>query len=100
MAGRRKYTREFKLDAVKLIVEEGRSVRDVARSLGVNETVLHTWKRGFLERGELAFPGNGHRQTGTDLEEEVRRLKKENAELKKDQEILKKAAAFFAKHQS
>jgi transposase len=100
MSGRRKHTKEFKLDAVKLVVERGRAVRDVARSLGVNETLIHSWKRKFLESGELAFPGNGNRQPGSDLEEENRRLRKELADAKKDNEILKKAAAYFAKHQS
>lgn len=100
MSGRRKYAKEFKLDAVKLVVEQGRAVRDVARSLGVSETLIHSWKRKFLESGELAFPGKGNRQQGGELEEENRRLKRQLAEAQKDNAILKKAAAYFAKHQS
>ncbi len=96
---RKKYTKEFKLEAVRLVVEKGRSARSVAMDLGINESLLHHWKRRALEDGELAFPGNG-RTTASDLEEENRRLRKELAEAKQDREILKKAAAYFAKHQS
>ena len=97
---RKKYTKEFKLEAVRLVVEQGRSPREVARSLGVNESLLHQWKRQFLDGGQLSFPGNGNRMTASEAEEEIRRLKKELAEAKQEREILKKAAAYFAKHQS
>ncbi len=97
---RRKYTKEFKLEAVNLVIEQGRSVTDVARSLGVNASVIHQWKRKFLENGEVSFPGNGNRQTGNEVAEELRRVRKELAEVKQDREILKKAAAFFARNQS
>ena len=95
---RKKYTKEFKLEAVRLVVEKGRSARSVARDLGINESLLHHWKRCALEDGELAFPGNGRTRT-SEVEDEVRRLRKELAEVKQDREILKKAAAYFAKHQ-
>ena len=97
---RKKYTKEFKLEAVRLVVEQGRSAREVSRSLGVNESLLHHWKRQLLEDGELSFPGNGNRMTSDEAEGEIRRLKKELAEAKQDREILKKAAAFFARNQS
>ncbi len=97
---RKKYAREFKFEAVKMVVEQGRSPREVAGNLGVSESLLHQWKRKFLDSGELSFPGNGNRMTGGEAEEEIRRLKKELAEAKQDREILKKAAAYFAKHLS
>ena len=97
---RKKYTKEFKLEAVKRVVEQGRTAREVARSLGVNESLLHHWKRQFREAGELSFPGNGNRRTADEAEAEIRRLKKELADAKQDREILKKAAAFFARNQS
>lgn len=96
---RRKYTKEFKLEAVRQVVEKGRAVSHVAESLGINESMLHQWKRQLLKEGEVAFPGNGKRSEN-ELEAEVRQLRKELAEAKKDQEILKKAAAYFAKNQS
>ena len=96
---RKKYSKEFKLDAVRLVVEKGRSARQVALSLGINESMLHQWKRRALEEGEAAFPGNG-RPAANELEDEVRRLRKELADVKQDREILKKAAAYFARNQS
>ncbi len=96
---RKKYTKEFKLEAVRLIVDDGRSTRSVARDLGINASMLHQWKRSALADGELAFPGNG-RPAVSELEEEVRALRKELTQVKQDREILKKAAAYFAKHQS
>ncbi len=96
---RKKYTKEFKLEAVRQVVEQGRSGREVARDLGVNESLLYQWKRRALEDGELAFPGNG-RRAPNDLEAENRELRQELAKVKQDREILKKAAAYFAKHQS
>ena len=97
---RKKYTKEFKLEAVKLVLEQGRPVTEVSRRLGVNGSLIHQWKRKFLENGELSFPGNGNHMTTSEAEKEIRRLKKELAEAKQDREILKKAAAYFAKHQS
>ena len=97
---RKKYTKEFKFEAVKMVVEQGRSARAVARNLGVNESLLHHWKRQFLDSGELSFPGNGNHRTGSEAEEEIRVLKKKLAEAEQDREILKKAAAYFAKHLS
>ncbi len=97
---RKKYTKEFKLGAVKLVLEQGRPVTEVSRSLGVNGSLIHQWKRKFLESGELSFPGNGNRQIASEAEEEIRRLRKELSDVKQDREILKKAAAFFARNQS
>jgi transposase len=96
MAGKRKkYPREFKIEAVKRIVEDRVPQAHVARELGISINTLAGWKRAFLKDPEQSFPGNG-RQKPDDAE--LTRLKRENARLKEDLEILKKAAAYFAKH--
>jgi transposase len=94
-SSRRKYSREFKEEAVRLVTESGRTVADVARSLGVHENQLHKWKRQYREDPAGSFPGKGKVKP---QEEELRRLQKENAELKMEREILKKALAIFSKH--
>jgi transposase len=91
---RRSYTREFKVEAVKLITEKGYSVAEAARSLDIGETLLRSWKQAFQQQGEQAFPGHGNLPA---VEEELRRLRAENKRLLMEREILKKAAAFFAK---
>lgn len=91
---RRSYTSEFKVEAVKLITEKGYSVAEAARSLDVGETLLRSWKAAFEAQGDQAFPGNGRLPA---VEEELRRLKAENKRLLAEREILKKAAAFFAR---
>jgi transposase len=94
-SGRRKYDREFKEEAVKLVTEGGRQVAEVARSLGIHENMLRTWKRRHKEDPAGSFPGKGHQKP---QDEELRRLQKENANLKEEREILKKALAIFSKH--
>lgn len=93
---RKKYSKEFKLEAVKMVIEQGRSAAEVARSLGLNDNLLHLWKQKAIKDGDLAFPGNGRRN---DVEEELRQLRRELAQVKQDREILKKAAAYFAQNQ-
>ena len=98
MAGKRKtYTAEFKLAAVKMILEQKLSVAEVARRLDVGENLLHTWKKAVLADGTKAFPGSGHL---TPQEEEIRKLKAEVKRLEAERDILKKATAFFASHAS
>jgi transposase len=91
---RRKYTSEFKVEAVKLITEQGYSVAEAARSLDIGETLLRSWKVAFEDQGTEAFPGNG--RLGAE-QEELRRLRSDNKRLLVEREILKKAAAFFAR---
>src|SRR5215212_6385794 len=91
---RRTYTREFKIEAVKLVTQEGYSIAEAARSLDVGETLLRSWKVAFQAEGEQAFPGNGRLPA---VEEELRRLRAENLRLRQERDILKKAAAFFAR---
>lgn len=95
MGERRKtYDKEFKLSAVKMVLEEGLSVAQVSRDLGINENSLHNWKKKYLEDKENAFPGKGRLKPE---DEELRRLKKELKTVKMERDILKKAMAFFAK---
>jgi transposase len=91
---RRNYTREFKVEAVKLVTEKGYSVAEAARSLGIGENLLRNWKLALEEAGDDAFPGNGKL---TAIEEELRQLKAENKRLQMERDILKKATAFFAR---
>ena len=93
--GNRKYDKQFKEEAVRLATEGGRKVTDVARSLGIHENLLHTWKRKYMEDPAGSFPGKGHLKP---QDEEFRKLLKENANLKEEHEILKKALAIFSKH--
>ncbi len=92
--GRRKHTKEFKVEAVRLVKEEGRTVSQVARDLGVDVSVLGRWRRQLEEHPTDAFPGKGHLMP---QEEELRRLKRENEDLKEDRAILKKALAIFSR---
>ena len=94
MAKRRTFTREFKIEAVKMVLEHNRSVAEVARSLGIRDTLLRNWVNDSKDRGEQAFPGHGQLPP---LEEELRRLRLENKRLHAECDILKKATAFFAK---
>ena len=90
---RKTYAPEFKLQAVKMILEQKLSVAEVARRLGVGEGLLHAWKKAVLKTGAGAFPGPGHL---TPVEEENRRLRAEVKRLEAERDILKKATAFFA----
>src|SRR5262249_2630824 len=94
MARRRSYTSEFKVEAVKLVTEKGYSVAGAARSLDICEALLRPWMAALHEKGPDAFPGNGRLNPH---EEELRRLRAENKRLLAEREVLKKAAAFFAK---
>ena len=90
---RKKYTREFKVSAVKLVNEQGYSVPGAARSLGVDPNCVRGWVQKLGSEAGMAPTGDGA------LQAELRRLRKENARLLMEREILKKAAAFFAKEQ-
>ncbi len=93
VATRRKFSREFELEAVRQL-EAGRRLAEVARELGVHATVLRRWKEQVAVDAKSAFPGNGRLR---DPEEELRRLQRENAQLRAERDFLKRAAAFFAK---
>ncbi len=93
--GHRKHDKQFKEEAVKLVTEGNRPVAEVARGLGIHENLLRTWKKKYKEDPTGSFPGKGHLKP---QDEEFKRLQKENANLKEDREILKKALAIFSKH--
>ena len=92
---RRTFDRQYKIDAVSLVVNGGRTVAEVARDLGIEANTLYRWKREFSEEEQSAFPGKGRLSP---QEEELRRLRHELEQAKEDREILKKALAFFSKH--
>ena len=89
---RRHFTREFKVEAVKLITEKGLTVAAVARDLDIAENLLHRWKRQFHEDPGFALMKKSDQQA-----EELRRLRRELAIAQQERDILKKAAAYFAK---
>lgn len=97
MKKRRKYNREFKIEAVKLVTEQGYGISQAAESLGISANSLRTWKKSLEREGDNAFPGNGKLPPA---DEEMRRLQEENRRLRMERDILKKATAFFASDRS
>jgi transposase len=91
---RRTYTPEFKTEAVKLVTEQGYSIAEAARSLGLRDNLLRNWKQALKAQGQQAFPGAGKLPA---IEEELRRLRADNQRLRAERDILKKATAFFAR---
>ena len=94
MGTRRQFSREFKLEAVKLVTQRGVSVAQTARDLDVHENVLRKWVREASADPHHAFPGQGVMKPE---QAEIERLRKEVAKLKMERDILKKAAAYFAR---
>jgi transposase len=94
---RRSFSRELKVEAVKLVTEKGQSIAEAARSLGIHENLLRSWKKALQKesKGEQqAFPGHGNRPA---LEDEVHKLKAEVRRLQLERDILTKATALFAR---
>jgi transposase len=94
MTTRKKYSKEYKLDAVSLVLDQGYTVSEAAKSLEVNRSMLQRWINEFQSDDGQAFRGNGKL---TPEQAEIRQLKEENRRLKMEKEILKKATVFFAK---
>ena len=90
---RRTYTPEFKAEAVKLVTEQGYSIAEAARSLGIHQTLPRSWRQALEAQGGQAFPGHGKLPP---FEEEMRRLRAENQRLRAERDILKKATALVA----
>lgn len=91
---RRSFTKEFKLEAVRLVIEEKRRIAQVARELGMRDTVLGRWIKESEQNQGDAFPGKGNLPAEA---EELRRLRRENERLQIEHAILKKAIAIFSK---
>ncbi len=90
---KRHYTREFKMEAVRLAESKVKPIIDIEKDLGLSRGLLNRWKKEAQEEGSNAFPGTGHTSSE---ESELRRLQQENAILKQERDILKKAVAIFA----
>ena len=87
---KKRFDRDFKIQAVKMVTEEGQKASEVARSLGIHANMLYSWKRKYAESGDKAFVGKGHL---TEMAALRRKLKNAEMEL----EILKKAVGIFSK---
>ena len=95
MEPRKQYTKEFKLDAVSLVLDQGLTIAEAARSLEIRANMLGRWiKENQADNNGQAFRGNGKL---TPEQAEIRRLKIENKQLKLERQILKEAAVFFVK---
>jgi len=91
---RKTYDKEFKISAVKLVLDSGRTIAQIAADLGISDNTLFNWKKKYLEDAKNAFLGKGRLKPE---DEELRRKDREIATLKMERDILKKAIAFFAK---
>jgi transposase len=92
---RRTFTREYKVEAVRMVTEGGHRLSEVARDLDLAPKLIRRWRAALEQEGaeSPAFPGKGHQKPE---EEELRRLRRENARLQEEREILKKALAIFS----
>ena len=95
--GRRSFSREFKLEAVRLVRDRGVAVAQAARDLDVHENMLRKWMKELAADPLHAFPGQGQMRPE---QAEIERLRREVQKLKAERDILKKAAAYFAKDQT
>jgi transposase len=95
MGQRKKFDKAFKEQVVQRILANESTVADAAKELNVHYTTVRDWVRYYKRDGESAFPGSGNLKTEDD---EMRKLRKQLADLKEENEILKKAAAYFAKN--
>lgn len=95
MDERQRHTREFKLEAVRLLDQSARPTTEIARQLGIKRTVLYRWRDEVRTKGDAAFGGSGRRLTNA--EDELMRLRRELALVREERDLLKKAAAYFAK---
>jgi transposase len=91
---RKTYTREFKLNAIRLTTERGIPVAQAARDLGINENTLHLWRKEYRADEAGAFPGRGRLKPADD---ELRQLRRENQTLRDEVKFLKRAAVWLAR---
>jgi len=95
MSKRGRYSKEFKVEAVRLLSLGDKPASDLAMELGIKRTLLYRWRDQMTKSGDSAFSGSGRPKN--DQLSELARLKKENAILREERDILKKAAAYFAR---
>lgn len=99
MPPKKVYSREFKLETLRLLRSSGKTKADLERELGLYPGQIRLWEKAFNRKGEnveQAFPGTGHQ---SDAEAELRQLRRENEILRQERDILKKAVAIFSKTQ-
>ena len=94
---RKKYSQEFKREAVGLVVDQGYIKAEAGRSLDVNPNLIRRWQREFEAEGKDAFPGQGKL---TPDQQRIRDLEAENRRLRMEKDILKKATVFFVQEKS
>ena len=87
---KKRFDKDFKLSAVKMITEGGHRASEVARSLGIHPNMLYLWKRKYSDNGDKAFPGKGHLT-------ELATLRRKLREVEMERDILKKAVGIFSK---
>lgn len=97
MTKRTTYTKEFKQEAIRLLEQGDKSAVELARELGIRRNLLYKWQEQARTKGELAFKGSGRPRTETNKDNEIARLRRELEQVKEERDILKKAAAYFAK---
>ena len=93
---RKRFDKEFKISAVKMVIEGKEPLRKVAEDLGITENTLHNWKRKYLSDKDNSFPGKGYQKPE---DAELTRLRKENAKLIQQRDFLKKAVVFFTQNE-
>jgi transposase len=91
---RNRYSKEFKLNAIRMIIDEGRNATEIARDLGIHANMIYRWQKQYSEDKEESYPGNGKLKT---KDEYIRKLERDNKQLRDERDILKKAAIFFAR---
>ncbi len=94
MQKRQTFSKEFKLEAVRLLEATNKPTADLARELGVRRNQLYKWQEQLRVKGEDAFPGKGRR---TEKDDKIARLERELDRVKEERDILKKAALYFAR---
>lgn len=96
MSSKRTYPRDFKLQAVALAKNSDKSVGEIERDLGITPGLLAKWKQRMKADGAQAFPGKGRLKEDEEL---IRRLQRENEQLRQEREVLKKVLTIFSKEQ-
>ena len=91
----KKFSVEYKMGIIKLVIEQGKKVTHVASDIGINEATVRRWVKEYRTYGESAFPGKGNLRPE---DEEIRKMNKRIAALERENEVLKKAVRIFTSH--